>query len=573
MQRKFIESVAKSLKDHRIDFEPHYRELSDYFNVRRGLFNSDPAEQERVDRGRRINRKVLDSTPFQALRILKSGMQAGITSPSRPWFKIVSGNPELKRRPAVKAWFAAAEAEARTVLNQSGLYNVFHTGYGDLGVLGTEAAFIWDDDLTALRGLQLLPGSYWLGSNDDNTVDTLYREYSLTVQQMVGKFVYRGNRFGSPDWSRVPNAVMSQYDSGDYGKLHKVRHMVMPRTERDIRSQRPDQKPIASIYWHEDNGGAKKAEFALETGFDLNPISASRWEVEGNEVYGRSPAMEALPDAKELMDKRRDWLEMLKRLNRPPMNAPMELRNGFSLAPAAINFMADPSKGLVPAYQVPAPTEPLRSDIQDTRDKLWSAMYADLFMMISNLDRRQITAREIDERHEEKLIAIGPVLERLHFEKLTPIVLRVINRAEAMGRLPPRPQELAEGGELNIEYISLLAQAQRAVATGGIERLWAFAGNISAAKPDILDKLDGDATMDEYAEMLGVPPSVVRATEDVEQLRAERAEAQAQAAQLEAAVQAAPAMQQAAQAGAVLSQADSPRGAAPGDVLRRLGLQ
>lgn len=575
MEPKFVYAVAESLRQHRLDYDPHYRDLADHFASRRGLFNgSDPGNEERTDRGRRINRKLLDSTPVLALRVLKSGMQAGVSSPSRPWFRLQASDRKARNVSSVREWFALAEEATRDLFNACGIYNTLHTGYGDLGTYGTEAALVTDDDEIGLRSLELVPGSYWLGTNEHNEVDTLYREYLLTVKQMVGKFVFKGRRNGTPDWSTVPSYIKEAYDKGDYGGLHEVANFITPRMDRNPRLLTPENKPIASVYWVKGQQGQQANRFALESGFDRNPISASRWDVEGNEVYGRSPGMDALPDAKMLMDLRRDWLELQKRLLRPPMNAHIDLRsNGYSLAHGAINFMADPTKGLTPAYQVNPPSEPMRSTIEDTRDRVWSAMYADLFMMISNLDRRQITAREIDERHEEKLIAVGPVLERLQFEKFTPLIRRAVERLVETGKLPPPPPDVEQAGGLEIEYISLLAQAQKAVATGGIERLWAFAGNVAAAKPEVLDKLDADQTIDRYAEMLGTPPDVVVDDQRVAAIRAERAAAQQAQAEAEALAAAAPAARDFAQAGAVLAEADSPRGAAPGDVLRRLGLQ
>ena len=570
---KRMKRVATSLKADREDWEGHYEQLESHFLPRRGHFSTDPASKATSDRGKMLNRKMLDSTPMRALRILQSGLQAGITSPSRPWFRLQPLDPAMRERKAVKEYLARAEFEMRRLMERSGLYNMLHTGYGDLGVYGTEAGVIEDAGEKDLRGVQLVPGSYWLGTSSDMEIDTLYREFNMSVGQIVGRFVFRGVRFGNPDWSLVPQAIKEAYDKGDISKQHVTCQMIAPRHERDTRMRDAQNKPIASQYWLRDDERAE-AQIKLmgDLGYDRNPISASRWNVNGSEVYGRSPAMEALPDVKELMSKRREYAELLKRLNRPPMNAHSDLRNSrFSLLPGAVNFMADPGKGLIPAYQSQPQLAPLAEDIQGSKDSVWSAMYADLFMMISQLDRRQITATEIDERREEKLIALGPVLERLHFEKLKPLVERLFERVVESGTLGPPPEEL-EDQDLEIDFISMLAQAQKAVATGSMERFAGFIGNLSAVKPEALDKLDEDQTIDEYADMLGVPPSVVRSDEEVAQIRAERVQQQQAMAAAETAKTAASAANQGAQAAKVLSEADGPRGAAPGDILAKAGL-
>jgi hypothetical protein len=574
---KRAQRIAQSLKAHRQNWDPDFAELGELMLPTRSLFSQDPAHKERSKEGKtgNMNRKMLDSTPRQALRILQSGMQSGLSNQARPWFRLKTDDEDLNKRPAVRDFFDAATRSARALLSSSGMYNVLHTGYGDLGTYGTECALLELDPSRPFGGVQLVPGSYWLGAAAPfRPADTLYREYATTVNRVVGRFVFNGERYGVPDWSKVPAHVKKLFEDGDLGSPLSIGHLVTPRDDGELGGL-ANRKPIASLYWLCDGAGlehhGKSGQLLDASGFDRNPISASRWDVMGESVYGTGPGMDAAPDIRELNAKRREYAEMLRRVNRPTMNAHTDLRNGaFSLLPGAVNFMSDPSKGLVPAFELNPQFQALSIDINETRERIWSAMYADLFMMISNLDRRQITAREIDERSEEKLLALGPTVERQQFEKHGPLLENVFHYLASVGKLPQMPDELADA-EINIEYTSMLAQAQRAVETGGIERLWAFAGNISAVKPEALDKLDADQSIDEYAEMIGVPSGLVLADEKVAEMRQARAQQMQQQQQLEAAATLAPAMQQGAQAAKVLSEADAPRGPNPGDILRRIG--
>jgi hypothetical protein len=146
--------------------------------------------------------------------------------------------------------------------------------------------------------------------------------------------------------------------------------------------------------------------------------------------------------------------------------------------------------------------------------------------MMADSDRRQVTAREIDERHEEKMLMLGPVLERLHDELLDPLVARVFRIMRRNGQIPPPPPVVAAAG-LQVEFISLLASAQKAAATGAIERLWRFGAGIGALKPEALDRLDADGTMEAYADMTGVPSSVLVDRRRAELARRQRAHLQA----------------------------------------------
>ena len=567
--RKTAEAIANSMKRHREDWEDHYRELEDYLQPRRGLFNGGaPADRQRSKRGKKVNHKMLDSTPMRALRVLKSGMQSGMTNPARRWFRWTPADREKREFHTVKEFLAKAEDEAQALL-RTGFYRAFHTSYGDLGTYGHEAAIIEDHPTKLLRITQLVPGSFWMGSMDGDVVDILYREPLLTVNEIVGRFVFGNNLDGTPDWNAVTADVKRCFDAGDGSKQRTVKQLIHPRFDFDPRSKRKQDRPIASLYWMDDLKGDRYMD---DSGFKENPISASRWETVGNEVYSRSPGMEALPDIKELMDKRRDFAEMLKRVNRPPMNAPVSLRSSaFSLLPDAVNFLADPNQGIKPAYQIDPRFGELRQDIESSKNDVWAAMYADLFLMISSLDRRQITATEIGERVEEKLIAIGPVVDRLGSEKHEPMLDRIFNKLLLSGRLGTPPPEL-ESETLEVDFISMLAQAQRAVATGAVERLWSFAGNLGAVKPDILDKLDEDQTIEEYADMLGTSPSLLRSDDEVQAIRASRQQIQQAMQAADSAAKLAPAVNQATQAAETLSRADQPRGNQPADILRRVGI-
>jgi hypothetical protein len=168
----------------------------------------------------------------------------------------------------------------------------------------------------------------------------------------------------------------------------------------------------------------------------------------------------------------------------------------------------------------------LLADIQDVRVRVKETFYEDLFMMIANDTRSNITAREIAERHEEKLIMLGPVLERLHNEMLSPLIDITFEKMIEAGIMPTPPQEL-QGVDLNVEFVSMLAQAQRAVGTGAVDRLLGTIGAMAQFKPEVVDKLDADQLVDKYSDMLGVDPDLILADDKVAIIRQQRAQQQA----------------------------------------------
>lgn len=148
--------------------------------------------------------------------------------------------------------------------------------------------------------------------------------------------------------------------------------------------------------------------------------------------------------------------------------------------------------------------------------------------MLANSDRRQITAREIDERHEEKLLALGPVLEQLNQDLLDPLIDITYIIMERQGLIPEPPEEL-QGMDLRVEYISIMAQAQKLAGIASIERFAGFGQGLLAVNPEAADKIDFDQMIDVYADRLSLQPGIVRPDEQVAAMRKGRAEAQAKA--------------------------------------------
>ena len=220
--------------------------------------------------------------------------------------------------------------------------------------------------------------------------------------------------------------------------------------------------------------------------------------------------------------------QAIDKLVNPPMTAPSSLRNQrASLLPGDVTYVdiAQGQQGFAPAYQINPRINELMMDIQENQGRIRRAFFEDLFLMIANDTRSNITAREIQERHEEKLLMLGPVLERLNDELLDPLIDRTFNIMMKFEMIPPPPKEL-QGMDLSVEYISVMAQAMKMVGISSIERTMQFAGQLAQAKPEVLDKINFDQAIDEYGAMLGAPPSLILDDETVAKIRADRAQAQ-----------------------------------------------
>lgn len=499
-----------SLKTERASFIEHWRDLSDYILPRQSRF----VVTDR-NRGDRRNSKIVDNTATLAVRTLASGMMSGITSPARPWFQLRTPDPALNEFTPVKLWLELVKSRMQEVFLRSNLYTTLPITYGDLGVFGTNAFAVLEDDEDVIRCYPYPIGSYMIGTSYRGNVDTCYREFQMSVTQMVGQFGI----------DKVSESVRNLYERGNKDAWVDVIHVVEPNDEYDQNRPTSKYKRFRSVYYEP---GENRDRLLRESGFDDFPLMAPRWSLTGEDIYGHSPGMDALGDIKALQLEQKRKAQAIDKLVNPPMTAPSSLRNQrASLLPGDVTYVdvSQGQQGFAPAYQINPRINELMMDIQENQGRIRRAFFEDLFLMIANDQRSNITAREIQERHEEKLLMLGPVLERLNDELLDPLIDRTFNIMMKVGMIPKPPPEL-QGLDLSVEYISVMAQAMKMVGISSIERTMQFAGQIAQANPQVLDKIDFDQALDEYSAMLGVPPSIIRDDDSVAKTRAQRAQQQ-----------------------------------------------
>jgi hypothetical protein len=362
----------------------------------------------------------------------------------------------------------------------------------------------------------------------------------MTTEQLV-------DRFGA---EKCSPQVKSLYDQGQYYESVKVVHAIVPNRDQDL--ERGDWKgmPWASIWFEKDGGDSE--QLLSEGGFEEWPAATPRWGVTGEDVYGYSPGMETLGDVKALQQLEKESALVMEKITRPPMKAHTGLETqAKSTLPGSITYADDQGarSGWEPVF-VPdsrAATE-VEKNIARHEYRINAGFYADLFLMLAATDKPNMTATEVQERHEEKMLQIGPALERLQDELLDPIIERVFFILLRKGLVDEPPIE-AQGREWKIEYISILAQAQKLLETVGVERLTNFILSLAEANPEVLDKLNFDQTADTSADLLGTPANLIRADDEVAKIRAQRQ----QQMEAEEAKMAAAAMKDTTQAGKNLS--------------------
>ena len=238
----------------------------------------------------------------------------------------------------------------------------------------------------------------------------------------------------------------------------------------------------------------------------------------------------------------------------PPLQGPTALRSQKpSMMPGDITYV-DVREGMVglrSIHEITLNIQHLAQDMSEVRFRIQRAFFEDLFLMLAQSDDQfgaeRPTAREVQERHEEKLLALGPVLERTSDELLEPLVDRTYLMMEAAGLIPEAPEAL-QGVDLKVEHTSILAEAQKLVGVVGHDRFVMSTTPLVQVFPDIRYKIDAFQLVDDYADMLGIDPRIVRPNDEAQAMMQSDQQAAAQAQQAENMAKTAAAVKDASQA-------------------------
>lgn len=535
-----IEKLKGELMIDRSSFLSHWRQLGDVILPRRPKFTTTDR-----NRGDRRTENILDSTATLAVRTLKNGMMAGMTNPSRPWFKLTVGDRELGQNVNVLRWLFDVTQIALDTLARSNFYSQMPIQYEDVSVFGTSAMAAHRDADDVIRFEPYPIGSYFVGNDAKGQPRVFIREFEKTVRQVVEEYA-TDPATGDVDRSKLSDATLSLMDSQQWEAWIKIVQAVIPNDNYDPQKLESKFKKYLSVHYelgHQSDGKGPIRDTGFdrkvlrESGFDLFPILISRWQVNDGDAYGTScPGMDALPDIKQLQRAERRGLQAIDKMVSPPLMAPPELRgHKVSQLPGDITYVADRgARGIEPLLNVNYRLSEHEAKQAQVRLRIQQAFHADTFRaLLENPGRQPLTAREVEELHAEKMVDLIPVLEQSNQDLFDPLIDILFAYMLDAGLVPPPPEEL-EGQEIQVEYVSVMSQAQKLVGLSSMERFATFVTNLAAqtGEEGLLDRVNFDAMIEAYGIGLSVPPEVIKSMEEVEAMRAQRAAEQQQAQQL-----------------------------------------
>jgi hypothetical protein len=363
--RKRVLERHEVLKNERASWKAHWDDLTDYFRPRRSRWQTNSKSG-----GNQRNDKLINSSPLRALKVLAAGMMAGITSPARKWLTLTVDVPELNKESDVRRWLDQAEQVLFDSLAKSNLYNCLHEVYVNLGYIGTAPMLIEEDVDNVFQGYVMPVGQYCLANSARFRINAVFRELPLTVGQMVEKFGLKS----------CGSSVQEAYNKGSLDEVRTVIHVIEPNPDF-LPGQRGPKNMAYRSLWVEKECTDNGAGILAQGGYQECPFVAPRWEATGEDVYGSSPAMDALGDAKALQVMELHKALAIEKMVDPPMGAPASMQNQrISLLPGDVTYLPGPVDAMKPLVMVvPGAIPAISEAIHEHVERVDQAMSSDLW--------------------------------------------------------------------------------------------------------------------------------------------------------------------------------------------------
>jgi len=501
---EYIKKRCANLESVRSTWEDHWQEILDYVVPRKADITFVRS------RGEKRTEVLYDSTAITANNLLAASLQGTLTSASLPWFHLKLRDTELNQNRDVQLWLEDSAKRMYEIFNESNFNTEVHELYLDLVSIGTGAIFVEEGskgfDKEGIHFNCLHIAEYYIQENINGKVDTLYRKYKLTARQAIQEF--GEEKVGE----KILEAVKEKPD-----KEFNFIHAVEPREDYERATGKSSTKlPVHSCHVCTED------KMVVRTGgYNEFPYLVPRWSKATGEIFGRSPSYNALPDIKTLNKAVEIGLKAWAKAIDPPLLVTDDGVIGrVRMTPAGITVVRH--DGAIKPLQIGSNWQITDMKENQLRTSIRQAYYSDQLQL---QDGPQMTATEVQVRYELMQRLLGPTLGRFQTEFLNPLIERTFGIMLRAGGLLPEP-DVIKGQKIDIEYVGPLARSQRMEESVAIDRLYELAMSVVQVDPSIMDNINHDEAIRLRGDLLGVPKIILRARDEVQELREQRQQAQ-----------------------------------------------
>lgn len=501
----------QKLESDRSIWTAHWKEIAERILPRQNDFFRTPVG---YTEGLKNTERIFDSTAVLALDRAASAIESLITPSTSQYHKLEPEDDRLHDNREVKLYldeinkmlFRLRYRPKANFPSQS------HECYISLMAFGTQAMFVDDIPGVGTRYKSCGLNEMYISENSAGIVDYVHRKFPYSSRAAYQKW---GNK--------LPEPILQAAEKDPFRKWEFI-HAIYPRD--DIQFGRRDYKGMA---WESCYVSLEGQVLLSEGGYRTIPYLVSRHVTAPRETYGRSPAMQVLPDIKMVNEMEKTIIRAAHKVVDPPLLLYGDgALSAFNSRPNALNFGGVDEQGRQLVHPMKTGSNlPIAFDMTEQKRKVINdAFYITLFQIL--VDNPQMTATEAMIRAQEKGQLLAPTVGRQQSEFLGPLIEREIDILSMAGVLPPMPDVMRKsGGGFKVTYTSPLSRLQRAEDGVAIMRTIEQLTPIANIRPEVMDIFDEDGVARELAEINGVPEKVLVSPEAMAAKRQQRAQEQA----------------------------------------------
>ena len=495
-----LKNNLSRLKEKRSTWESHWQEVADLMLPRKAEITKERA------RGDKRSTQIFDATAIHSLELLAASLHGMLTSSANRWFSLRFKEAILNEDDEAREWLEDCIDKMYLGFARSNFQQEIFENYHDLICFGTACLMVEEDEEDIIRFSARHIKEIYIEENKKGLIDNVYRKFKLTADQAIQKF-------GVENLSKE---IITKHKTNPYDEV-EICHIVRPRTIYDSSKKDKKNMKFQSIYFEHGTD-----HIIAIGGFNENPYIVSRYLKSSTEIYGRSPAMNALPDVKVLNKMVEHGLKATAKQIDPPLLIPDDsMLSPIRMAPGSLNYYRSGSRDRIEPLNIGQNTSVTLNAENQRREAIARMFHVDQLQVQQN---RTMTATEVLQRNEEKMRILGPVMGRIQSELLEPMITRVFS-IMLRNKLFRQAPEILANQEIDIEYVSPMAIAQKGQELQNIMRGLEIFGSISQMAP-VQDYLDENGLIKQIVQTLGLPARMIKSDKEVQAIRMERQEAQ-----------------------------------------------
>lgn len=505
----------------------HFEKYKRIFNGLKELFNDNKAELKDIrdligpgmgdflDKNGKEDNKIdyqnlLDEDTVGYFDITQNGLFSGLVNPATKWFKIEPASPALKDDYEALLYCNEVERRYKMLFDNSSFYPAIHKIFGEAPRFGIASMIVEESIKEICNFNNFTIGEAFYGINAEGEYDKLATISYFDAEKMIEKFGHE----------KVDSSVNDAFERADFTTKFEVCSLIAPNLYREHGKNDLLNKPFICLDWQAGKN------ILRVNGYDENPLAVLPWYRKNQRtVWPFSPGRLLLGSVRQIQNSTKNMIYNEDLANMPPVNVHNSVGEA-SILPGGQNITdGDPAKAVTPVFKVDNRLEVSQNRLNTIKARARSISLADIMLIFSQQRNINITATEVNAVITEQMLMLGAIYLNAK-RTLDKIFARVFSIGLRRGFWPEPPQSM-RSANLQVEYVSAIALAQKATEIKTMAQLIEFVQNLSALQND---NIDTDFMARRAAAALGADPKCLISEEKRNAARMELAK-QAQQAQ------------------------------------------